>query len=130
MNIRLYVNGWELFAVSFKGLSLWPDEEFLKVPRDVGPADGTPNQKFGVLHEGGWVVIGVGELVFKIGKDRMCVCSVDVTLLEDGEAGLEAAAWTHVLQGIQDLTIAAVLLQNTSVCFHIVGEDSQLSRLW
>lgn len=120
MNVRLYVNGGKHFAVSFKGLSLWPDEEFLKVPRDVCPADGTPNQKFGVLHEGGGVIIRIGELVFKIGKDWMCVCPVDNTLLKDGKAGLKAAAWTYMLQGIQDLTIAAVLLQNTSVYFHIV----------
>lgn len=118
MNVRLYVNGGELFAVSFKGLSLWPYEEFLKVPRDVRPADGTPNQKLGVLDEGVGVVIGIGELVFKIGKDWMCVCSVDITLFEDGKAGLKAAAWTHMLQGVQDLTIGAVLLQNTSFILH------------
>lgn len=98
MDVRLDVNGGELFAVSFKGLSFGPDEEFLKVPRHVRPADGTPNQKFGVLHEGVGVVIGVGELVFQIGKDRMCVCSVDVTLLKDGEVGPKATARTHMLQ--------------------------------
>lgn len=118
MNVRLYVNGGELLAVSLKGLALWPDEEFLKVPRDVGPADGTPDQEFGVLHEGGGVVIGVGELVFKIGKDRVCVRPVDFTLLKDGEAGFKATAGTNMLQGIQDLTIVAVLLQNTKCSFY------------
>lgn len=117
MNVRLDVNGRELFAVSLKGLALWPDEEFLKVPRDVRPADGTPNQELGVLYEGVGVVIGIGELVFKVGKDRMCVCSVDVTLLKDGKAGLKAAAWTHMLQGIQDLAIGAVLLEKHKYSF-------------
>lgn len=120
MDVRLYVNGGECFAVSFEGLSLWPDEEFLKVPRDVCPPDGTPNQKFGVLHERDGVVIGIGELVFKIGKNRMCVGPIDITFLKDGKVGLKAAARTHMLQGIHDLTIAAVLLQNTSVHLGIV----------
>lgn len=98
MNVRLDVNGGELFAVSFKGLSLWPDEEFLKVPRHIRPVDRTPNQKFGILHEGVGVVIGVGELVFQIGKDWMCFRPVDIALLEDGEVWLKATAWTHMLQ--------------------------------
>ena len=112
MNVGLDVNGGELFAVSFKGLSLRPDEEFLKVPRDVRPVDGTPDQKFGVLHEGVGVVVWIGELVFEIGEDWMRVCSVDFTLLEDREVGLIATAWTHMLQGIQDLAVGAVLLQH------------------
>lgn len=117
MNVRLYINGGELFAISFKGLSLWPDDEFLKVPRDVRPVDGTPDQKFGVLHEGAGVVIGIGELVFKICKDWMRVCSVDVTLLKDGKVGLKAATWTHMLQAIHDLTIGAILLKKTVFIF-------------
>lgn len=112
MNVRLDVNGGERFAVSLEGLSLWPDEEFLKVPGDVRPADGTPDQKLGVLHEGAGVVIWIGELVFQVGKDRMCVRSVDVALLKDGEVWQEAAAWTHMLQGVHDLIVGAVLLQN------------------
>lgn len=98
MNVRLDVDGGELFAVSFEGLSLRPNEEFLKVPRDVSAADGTPDQKFGVLHEGAGVVIRIGELVFQIGKDWVCVYSIDITLLEHGEVGLKAATWTHMLQ--------------------------------
>lgn len=98
MNVRLYVNGGEFFAVSLKGLSLWADEEFLKVPGDIRPADGTPNQKFGVLNERIWIVIGVGEFVFQIGKDWVCICSIDVALLKDGEGGLEPSTRTHMLQ--------------------------------
>lgn len=98
MNVRLYVNGGEFFAVSLKGFSLWPNEEFLKVPGDIRPADGAPNQKFGVLNERIWVVIGIGEFVFQIGKNWVGICSIDVTLLEDGKDGLEASTWTHVLQ--------------------------------
>lgn len=98
MNVRFDVNGGELFAVSFKGLSLWPNEEFLKVPGHIRPADGTPDQKLGVLHEGVGVIIGIGEFVFQISEDWMCVCSVDVTLLKDGEVWLKASAWTHMLQ--------------------------------
>lgn len=114
MNVRLNVNGGIPFAVSFKGLSFWPDQELLKVPRDVVPADGTPDEESGVLHEGAGLVVGVGQFVLQIGKDWVRVCSVDVTLLKDGEVGLEPIAWTDVLQGLQDLTIGAVLLhQNT-----------------
>lgn len=51
----------------------------------------------------------------------MCVCSVDVALLKDGEVWPEAAAWTHMLQGIHDLIIGAVLLQS--------GKYFMLSRI-
>lgn len=98
MNVRLYVNGGELSAVSLKGLPLWPNKELLKVPGDIRPTDGTPDQEFGVLHEGAGVVVRIGELVFQVGKDRMCVFSIDVALLEDSEVGFEATTWTHMLQ--------------------------------
>lgn len=110
MNVGLNVDGRELSAVSLEGLPLWGDEELFKVPGDVCPADGTPDQKAGVLHEGAGVVVWIGELVLQVSKDRMCVCPVDVALLKDGEVWPEAAAWTHMLQGIHDLIIGAVLL--------------------
>lgn len=125
MNVRLDVNGGIPSAVSFKGLSLWPDQELFKVPRDVGPVDGTPDKESGVLHEGAGLVFGVGQLVFQIGKDWVRVCSVDVTLLEDGEVGLEPIAWTDVLKGQQDLTIGAVLLQQNDV-FHFISSRHSL----
>lgn len=126
MNVRLDVNGWELFAVSFKGLSLRPDEEFLKVPGDVGPADGTPNQKSGVLHEGVGVIFGIGELVFEIGEDGVCVCAIDVALLKNGEVRHKTAAWTHMLQGTQDLTVGAVLLQNKYSCLYCQTDSTSI----
>lgn len=116
MNVGLNVDGRERSAVSLEGVPLRGDEELLKVPGDVGPADGTPGQKPGVLHEGVWVVVWIGELVFQVGKDRVCVCSVDVALLKDGEVGPEAAARTHMLQGIHYLIIGAVLLQSRKYC--------------
>lgn len=97
MNVWLYVNRGELPAISFKRLSLGCYEEFLKVPRNIGPADGTPNQEFGVLHEGVGVVVGIGEFLFEIGEDGMCVSSIDITLLKDGEIGLESTTWTYML---------------------------------
>lgn len=48
----------------------------------------------------------------------MCVCSIDVALLKDGEVGLKAASWTHMLQRIHDLRIGAILLQSTGSRFH------------
>lgn len=112
MNVGLNVDGRELSAVSLEGFPLRGDEELLKVPGDVVPADGTPDEKPGVLHEGAGVVVWVGQLVFQVGKDRVCVCTVDVTLLKDGEVGQEAAARAHMLQGVQDLIVGAVLLQS------------------
>lgn len=112
MNIRLNVDGGELSAVSLDGIPLRGDEELFKVPGDVCPADGAPDEEPGILHEGGGVVVRVGELVFQVGEDWVSVCSVDVTLLKDGEVWPEAAAGTHVLQGIHDLVVGAVLLQS------------------
>lgn len=122
MNVWLDVNGGIPFAVSFKGLSLWPDQELLKVPRNVIPVDGTPNEESGVLHEGAGLVVGVGQFVFQIGKDWVRVCSIDITLLKDGEVGLEPIAWTDVLQGLQDLTIGAVLLQQNTYVILVVPD--------
>lgn len=98
MNVRLYVNGGEISAVSFERLPLRGDEELLKVPSDICPVDWTPNQKFGILHERAGVVIGVREFIFQIGKDRMRVYSVDVTLLKYSEVGFKAVAWPYMLQ--------------------------------
>lgn len=55
----------------------------------------------------------------------MCVCSVDLTLLKDGKVRQKAAAWTHMLQGAQDLTIGAVLLQKTKRGIHV-----NIVKLW
>lgn len=67
------------------------------------------------MHEGVGIVVRIREFVFKIGKDRVRVCSVDVTPLKDGEVRLEAVAWTDMLKGMEDLGIGAVLLQNRSM---------------
>lgn len=64
------------------------------------------------MHERTGVVVGEGELVFQIGEDRVCLRSIDIALLKDGEVGLKTTTWTHMLQGIQDLTVGAILLQN------------------
>lgn len=110
MNIGLDADGGELDAVSLEGLALWPHQELLKVPGDVIPADGSPNQMPGVLHQRVVVVVGVGQFVFEVGEDRVRVPSVHLALLKDGEAGLVPCARSDVPQRIQDLSIGAVLL--------------------
>ena len=40
----------------------------------------------------------------------MGVLAVDVSLLQEGDFGLEALAWPDVLQTIQDLVVVAILL--------------------
>lgn len=97
MNVRLDVDSLKFFAVTFKGLSLWPNQEFLKIPRDVCPADGTPDEEFRILDEGVWIIIRIGKFVFQIGKDRVGVGSIHITLFKDSEARLVAISWTHIL---------------------------------
>lgn len=100
MDVWFYVDGGELFAVSFEGLSLGSNEEFLKIPRDVCPADGTPDQKFRVLHERIGVIVGIRELVFQVGKNWVRACSVDVALLKDGKVRFKATSWAHMLEAV------------------------------
>lgn len=50
LDVTLNVDGWESSAVAFEWLSVWPNEKLLKVPGDVIPANGTPDDAFGVVH--------------------------------------------------------------------------------
>lgn len=50
LNVSLNVAGEELPAVALERNSIWPDEELLKVPGHVVPADWAPDEAFGVTH--------------------------------------------------------------------------------
>lgn len=50
LDVTLNVDGRESPAVAFEWLSVWPDEKLLKVPGDVIPANGTPDDTFRVVH--------------------------------------------------------------------------------
>lgn len=55
-------------AVALIGLAIRTDQELLKVPGDVVPTDGTPNDALRIIHESHGIVAGDLKLVLQ--KDK------------------------------------------------------------
>lgn len=51
-----------------------------------------------------------GQLVFQVGKDRMLILPIDITLLGKTEGGLEPTPRADILEAVQDLLILTVLI--------------------
>lgn len=104
------VAGEEPSAVALERFPVRADEKLLKVPGDVIPAHGTPEDQFGITHQGHSVVTGLRELLLQEHKQRVGVLTVHFHLLQKLEFGLEAISRTDELQRQQDFIILAVLL--------------------
>ncbi|TRY94884.1 hypothetical protein DNTS_032985 [Danionella cerebrum] len=123
LDISLYVAGEEPSAVPLEWFPIWPDQELLKVPRDVIPADRTPDNKFGIPHEGHWVIVWLWKFLLQEGKQRMDVFSIHLHLLKKLKFWLKAISRTNIFQRKQDFIILAVLL--VTLCLivsHLVSE--------
>lgn len=115
LNVWLNIDSLKLSAVSLEGLALWPNQKLLKIPGNIIPTDGTPDQIFGVLHQWHRVIIWIRELVFQVGKDRMCITPIYNALFKNGERRFIPFTWTYILQGIQNFSIRGVLLENIKI---------------
>lgn len=110
LDVGLNVDGGEGAAVAAEGLPLRPNKELLEVPGHIATAHWAPNDELGIGHERKWVIVRVRELVLQVGKDRMLILTVHLTLLDKGEGGLESVPRADVLEAVQDLLILTVLL--------------------
>lgn len=71
----------EFPAVAFEGDAVGPDEELLKVPGDVVPADGTPDDQLGVRKQRVGVVAGERQLFPEELEERVGILPVHIHLL-------------------------------------------------
>lgn len=110
LDVGLQVFGEKLVAVAPEGLSVTAHQELLEVPGHVCAGHGTPDDVLGVGHEGSSVVRRNWELLPEEGEKRVGVLAVDIGLLQEGDLGLKAFAWTDILKAIQDLVVVSILL--------------------
>lgn len=110
LNVSFDVAGQEASAVALERFPIGADEELLKVPRDVVPAHGTPDDELGVGHQGRRVVAGEGKRLLQEHKQGVSILSVHVDLFQDLEVRHEAIPRTHELQAVQNFFVLGVLL--------------------
>lgn len=111
LDVSVDAAGQESPAVAFERHSVRPDQKLLEVPGDVVSAYGTPDDKFGVVHERHWLIARERKLLLEEGEERVSVFPVHVHFLQELEFGFIAIARTDVLQGQKDLFICAVFLK-------------------
>lgn len=121
-DICFNIDGEEPSAVSLERFPVRADEELLKVPGDVIPVHRTPDDEFGITHQGHRVVTGLRQLLLEEHKQRVGVRTVHFQLLQKLEFWLKAISRTDVLQRQQNFIVLAVLLlsnQNCTICYAI-----------
>lgn len=111
LDVSLDVAGEELPAVALERDTVGPNEELLKVPGHVVPADGAPDDELGVADEWRRIIAGGRELLPEEQEQRVGILPVDVHLLQELELGLKAISRPDVLQGQEDFIVFAVLLR-------------------
>lgn len=109
-NVSFDVAGQEVPAVALEGFPIRADEELLKIPRDVVPAHGTPDDELGVSHQGHRDVAGEGKLLLEKHEQLVRVLAIHINLFQELEARYEAIPRTHVLQAVQNFFIFGVFL--------------------
>lgn len=110
LDVTLDVTGDEPPAVALERHSIRPDEELLKVPGHVVPADRTPRDQLGVIEQGSRLVAGVWERPPQEHKQGMGIFPVHIYFLQELELWLKAISRTDILQRHEDFLILAVLL--------------------
>lgn len=113
LDVALDAARQELPAVAFEGDAVGPDEELLKVPGHVAPADGTPDDQLRVRKEGAWVVAGERQLLPEELEEGVGILPVHVHLLQELKLGLESIPRADMFQRQEDFLILTVLLQRS-----------------
>lgn len=98
-------------AVALEGDAVGPDEELLKVPGHVVPADGTPDDQLGVRDQSAWVIAGERQLFPEELEEGVRILPVHIHLLKKLKLGLESIPRTDMFQRQEDFLIPTVLLQ-------------------
>ena len=110
-DVRLNVDGWKAAAVPAHRNTIWAHQELLKVPGDVVATHWRPGDELRVGHERSGVVTGGRQSLAQEGEEGVRLRAIYLALLKKREVGLEPAARSDVLQGIQDLFVFSVLLR-------------------
>lgn len=111
LDVSLDVAGQVSPAVAFEWHSIRSDKKLLEIPSDVVSAYGTPHDKFGVVHEGHWVIAWEWKFLLQEDEERVSAFPVHVDLLQELKFRFIAIAWTDILQGQKDLFILTVFLK-------------------
>lgn len=98
LDVALDVARQEFPAVALEGDAVGPDEELLKVPGDVVPADGTPDDQLGVRKQRTRVVAGDRQLFPEELEKRVGILPIHIHLLKELELGLESISRTYMFQ--------------------------------
>lgn len=99
LDVSLNVAGQEPSAVPLEWLPVRTNEELLKVPGDIIPADRTPDDALGISHEGHGLVRREWQLLLQKLEKRISVLPVHVYLLQELKLWLKAISRTDILQG-------------------------------
>jgi len=104
--------GEKVARISFNGISFGIDEEFFKIPRDVGSRHGTPNDVSRIAHQGHRVVTGRWHFFPEPLEDGVGVGSVDIDFLHERGSRLKAVSGSDVAKVESNLFAIAVLLMS------------------
>lgn len=110
MQIRLNTASEELGAVALERFSFRSHQELLKVPGNVVAMYRAPQDELWLQHEAGRIIIWVREFILQVGKDRVGVVAIHLTLPAKSKIGFKPRSGPHMFQAMEDLFICAVLL--------------------
>lgn len=102
-------------AVALEGDPVGADEELLKVPGHIVPADRTPDDELGVRQQGGGVIGRERELFPQELEEGVGILPIHIHLLKELKLGLESISRADVFQRQQDFLILTVLLQRLTL---------------
>jgi len=126
LDVCLDVLGEEVAGVALDGGAVLPNQELLKVPRNVCPPHWFPNQEVGAGHKALRVIRRCWQGLFEECEKWMLVLSVHLNLVEHVALELEPVARPDMLQQVDNLLSTAVLLVAKLVGGE--GEDSKVAR--
>lgn len=102
-------------AVALEGDPVGADEELLKVPGHIIPADWTPDDELGVRQQGSGVIARERELFPQELEEGVGILPVHIHLLKELKLGLESISRADVFQRQPDFLILTVLLQRLTL---------------
>lgn len=97
LDVSLDVAGQVSPAEAFEWHSIRSNEKLLEIPSDVISAHGTPHDKFGVVHEGHWLIAREWKFLLEKDEERVGGFPVHVDFLQELEFRFKAIARTNIL---------------------------------
>jgi len=104
------VAGLELFGVALEWFSCLVHQELFKVPGNVRPLDGLPDDELGVGHHADPVVWGQGHLALQPREHLVFPLPIHQDLVEHDAFWLKSISRPDILEGIENLNAVRVFL--------------------